>query len=301
MNILTTILAVALAPLFIGIVNQTKAFFAGRNGPGYLRLYADVWKLLGKSCPRHGHSTWVFAISQPASFASALAAAVIFPWGAVSGDACASSVPVALFFYLLGAGRFFFVLGALDAGNAFEGMGASREVQFSALVEPVIFIVLGFLALLTGETALAGMLAGTDAGTWSQNVVPIVLAAFAFIVALLSENCRVPFDDPETHLELTMIHEAMLLDTGGPDLAFAHYAAALKFELLSAFFVMMVLPSFGGEWVRLAAVFLGVAAFSVATGVVESVMARMRFLRTPQTLMGAALVAALAVFLFVCF
>ena len=301
MNILTTILAVVLAPLFIGIVNQTKAFFAGRKGPGYLRLYADVWKLLGKSCPRHEHSTWVFAISQPVSFASVLAAAVIFPWSAASDSACAASVPVALFFYLLGAGRFFFVLGALDAGNAFEGMGASREVHFSALVEPIIFIVLGFLTLLTGETAFAGMLAGANPGTWSQNVVPIVLAAFAFIVAILSENCRVPFDDPETHLELTMIHEAMLLDTGGPDLAFAHYAAALKFELLSAFFVMMILPSFGGEWVRLAAVFLGVAAFSVATGVVESVMARMRFQRTPQTLMGAALVAALAVFLFVCF
>ena len=301
MNILTTILAVALAPLFIGIVNQTKAFFTGRKGPGYLRLYADVWKLLGKSSPRHEHSTWIFSISQPASFASVLAAAVIFPWGAVCADACTTSVPVALFFYLLGTGRFFFVLGALDAGNAFEGMGASREVQFSALVEPVIFIVLGFLALLTGETALAGMLSGADAETWSQNVVPIVLAAFAFIVALLSENCRVPFDDPETHLELTMIHEAMLLDTGGPDLAFAHYAAALKFELLSAFFVMMTLPSFDGGWMRLAAVFLGVAAVSAATGVVESVMARMRFLRTPQTLMGAALVAALAVFLFVCF
>jgi formate hydrogenlyase subunit 4 len=243
----------------------------------------------------------VFGISQPASFASVLAAAVVFPWGTVSGGACAASVPVALFFYLLGAGRFFFVLGALDAGNAFEGMGASREVQFSALVEPVIFTVLGFLALLTGETALAGMLAGADAATWSQNVVPVVLAAFAFIVAFLSENCRVPFDDPETHLELTMIHEAMLLDTGGPDLAFAHYGAALKFELLAAFFVMMVLPSSGCEWMRTAAVFLGVATVSVATGVVESVMARMRFLRTPQTLMGAALVAALAVFLFVCF
>ena len=301
MNILTTILAVALAPLFTGIVNQTKAFFAGRRGPGYLRLYSDIWKLLGKSSPRHAHSTWIFGVSQPASFASVLAAAVVFPWGAVAGGACAASVPVALFFYLLGAGRFFFVLGALDAGNAFEGMGASREAQFSALVEPVIFIVLGFLALLTGETALAGMLAGADAATWSQNVVPIVLAAFAFIVAFLSENCRVPFDDPETHLELTMIHEAMLLDTGGPDLAFAHYGAALKFELLAAFFVMMVLPSFGGEWLRVAAVFLGVAAVSVATGVVESVMARMRFLRTPQTLTGAALVAALAVFLFVCF
>ena len=102
MNLLATILAVALAPLFIGIVNQTKAFFAGRRGPGYLRLYADIWKYLGKSSPRHNHSTWVFEIAQPAMLASVLAAAIVFPWSSVSGSLCAASVPVALFFYLLG-------------------------------------------------------------------------------------------------------------------------------------------------------------------------------------------------------
>jgi formate hydrogenlyase subunit 4 len=301
MNIPAILLAVALAPLFIGIVNQTKAFFAGRKGPGAFRLYANIWKLLGKSTPRPAHATWISDAAQPVALAAALAAAVVFPWGPAAGGAGALAVPAALFFYLMGAGRFFTVLGALDAGNAFEGMGASREVQFSALVEPVVFIVLGFLSLLAGETSLAGMLSGSAAGNWRQDAVPLVLAAFAFMVALLSENGRVPFDDPETHLELTMIHEAMLLDVGGPDLAFAFCGAALKFELMAAFFVMMVLPDFGGGWVRFAAVLAGVAAVSVAVGAVESAMARMRLLKTPQALMGAALVAALAVFLFVCF
>ena len=300
MNILSVILASVLAPLLIGIVNQTKAFFGGRRGPGFLRLYFDIWKLLRKSCPRPSQSTWIFDIAQPVSLASTIAAAIVFPW-TVSPDGFAAAVPAALFFYLLGAGRFFTVLGALDAGNVFEGMGASREVQFSALVEPIVFIVLGFLVLLTGETSLAGMLGGATFEAWTKNAVPIVLVSFAFMVAFLSENCRVPFDDPETHLELTMIHEAMLLDVGGPDLAFALYGAALKFELLAAFLVMTAVPSFGGVWERFLVTFLGAVLVAVSVGVVESVMARMRFLKTPQTLMGAALVAALAVFLSVFF
>lgn len=299
MNILCVMLAVVTAPLFIGIVNQTKAFFAGRRGPGVFRLYADICKLLRKSCPRPEHSTWIFDVAQSASLASVIAATVVFPW--TGGGGLAALVPAALFFYLLAAGRFFTVVGALDAGNAFEGMGASREVQFSALVEPIIFTILGFLVLLTGDISLSGALSGIAPESWKANVIALVLAFIAFLAVFLLENCRVPFDDPETHLELTMIHEAMLLDVGGPDLAFALYGAALKFELLAAFLVMMFMPCFGHGWKHVAAMFIAIALLSVATGIVESVMARFRFLKTPHTLMGAALVAALAVLIHVCF
>jgi formate hydrogenlyase subunit 4 len=123
----------------------------------------------------------------------------------------------------------------------------------------------------------------------------------AFFAIFLLENCRVPFDDPETHLELTMIHEAMLLDVGGVDLAFALYAAALKFELLAAFLVSMVLPASGAGWTRVGVVFAGVVLVAVATGVIESAMARMRFLKTPQFLAGTAMIAVLAVLFYVCF
>lgn len=299
MNILCIIIAVVLAPLFIGVVNQTKAFFGGRRGPGLFRLYADIRKLLGKSCPRPENSTWLFDISQSASIAAVAAAVVVFPW--TGGGGVAALVPAALFFYLLAAGRFFTVVGALDAGNAFEGMGASREVQFSALAEPVVFIVLGFLVFLAGDISLSGVLSGVSPSEWKENVIPLVLVFLAFIAVFLLENCRVPFDDPETHLELTMIHEAMLLDVGGPDLAFALYGAALKFELLAAFLVMMFMPSFGSGWLHVLALFSGIALLSVATGVIESIMARMRFLKSPQTIMGVALIAALAVLVFVCF
>ena len=299
MNILSIILAAVLSPFFIGVVNQTKAFFAGRKGPGFFRLYFTIGKLLRKSRMLPENSTWIFDIAQSASLASVAVAVIIFPW---TGDGGVSSfVPVAFFFYILAAGRFLTVLGALDAGNAFEGMGSSREVQFSAFAEIVVFIVLGFLVFLSADTSLSGVLSGIGVEDWKDNVIPLVLVFLAFVAVFLSENCRVPFDDPETHLELTMIHEAMLLDVGGPDLAFALYGAALKFELLAAFLVMMVMPCFGNGWVHAAALFAGVGLVSVAVGVIESVMARMRFLKSPQSLMGAALIASLAVLVFVCF
>lgn len=299
MNILSVILAAVLAPLFIGIVNQTKAFFGGRRGPGFLRLYRDIFKLVRKTCPRPSPSSWIFDISQCVSLASVAVAAVVFPW---SGCGIGSTtVPAVLFFYILAAGRFFTVIGALDAGNAFEGMGASREMQFASLVEPVVFVVLGFLVMLNGDVSLSNALAGVSAETWRESIVALVLVFAAFYAVFLLENCRVPFDDPETHLELTMIHEAMLLDVGGVDLAFALYGAALKFELLAAFLVTMFVPVLDNPWIHSAVVFGGVALMSLVTGVVESVMARMRFFKTPQILLGALLMASLAVFFLACF
>ena len=296
MNIISIIAAALLAPLFIGIVNQTKAFFGGKKGPGLFRLYRDLAKLLRKSCPRPEQSSWIFAVAQPVALASALTAAIVFPWNGAASSPLALTTSAALFFYLLGTGRIFTLLASLDAGSAFEGMGSSREVQFSALLEPIIFIIIGFLVLLSDGTSLASILSEASRGSWIDHAVPLALAALAFFVVFLSENCRVPFDDPETHLELTMIHEAMLLDTAGPDLAFALYGAALKFELTAAFLAMMVLPAFDSSLMRLLAVFAMVAAISVATGIVESTMARMRFLKSPLALIGAALIAVLAIF-----
>lgn len=292
MNGLIVILALILAPLFPGIVNQVKAGFAGRRGPGCFRLYFDLAKLLRKSCPRSATSTWIFDLAPSVSLAATILAAIVFPWGGLAAWMSAPAFPV-LFFYLLGAGRFFTVLGALDTGSAFEGMGASREVQFSALVEPSVFIILGFLAMLfpAGDGAL-----------WTRHAVPLLLAGIAFFAILLSECCRVPFDDPETHLELTMIHEAMILDNAGPDLAYILYGSALKFEILAAFLVSMLLPDSAGCGLAGAAMlFAGVALTAVATGVVESCMARMRFLKTPQILLSVMLLASLGAALFILF
>ena len=300
MNILTFLLAAILAPLLLGIVNQTKAFFAGRRGPGLFRLYFDLAKLLRKSCPRSSTSTWIFDLAPAVSLAATILAAIVFPWGPDTG-VCAS-VSAVLFFYLLGTGRFFTVLGALDTGSAFEGMGASREVQFSALVEPIVFVILGFLVLLTDNTSLGGLLGGYDGGAWTHHSFSLILTAVAFFAILLCENCRVPFDDPETHLELTMIHEAMILDNAGPDLAFILYGAALKFELLAAFLVAMLIPKLSvGPEAKVTLLFGGTLVVSVIVGIVESVIARMRFLKTPQILLGTMMIATLGAVLFVLF
>lgn len=300
MKLLSAVSAALLAPLFVGIVNQTKAFFAGRRGPGLFRLYFEIAKLLRKSCPRSTTSTWIFDAAPAVSLASTLVAAAVFPWGPQPG--AAASACAALFFYLLAAGRFFTVLGALDTGSAFEGMGASREVQFSALAEPALFVVLGFLVLLTGSSSLGGMLGGYDPADWTHHSVSLVLVGVSFFVILLCESSRVPFDDPETHLELTMVHEAMVLDNSGPDLAFILYGAALRTVLLAAFLVAMLLPNLGGgEWTRTFAVFGGTALVAVVVGVVESVMARMRFLKTPRVLLAALMTAVLGTLLFALF
>ncbi len=300
MNILTFLLALLLAPLLPGLTNQTKAFFAGRRGPGLFRLYFDLAKLLRKSCPRSDAATWIFDLAPAASLAATILAAAVFPWGPHAG--LAASVSAVLFFYLLGTARFLTVLGALDTGSAFEGMGASREVQFSALVEPIVFTILGFLVLLTGNTSLDELLGGYAGAAWTHHAFALILVAVAFFAVLLCENCRVPFDDPETHLELTMIHEAMILDNAGPDLAFILYGAALKFELLAAFLVALLVPgrSVGPE-ARTALLLAGLLVTAVLTGVVESVMARMRFTKTPQVLLGAFMIATLGTMLYILF
>jgi len=306
MNVFYTLLALILAPLFPGITNQTKAFFAGRRGPGLFRLYFDLAKLIRKSSPRSLTTTWLFDLAPSIALAATLLAALVFPWTLTTTSQSLTTLSPVLFFYLLGTGRFFTVLGALDTGSAFEGMGASREVQFSALVEPAVFVILGFLVLLSGESGLAGMLAGYPTDAWAHHSVSLLLAGIAFFALLLSECCRVPFDDPETHLELTMIHEAMILDNAGPDLAYIHYGAALKFELLAAFMVAMLLPSFGGatasgEVLRFGTLIGGISVTAVFVGIVESVMARMRFLKTPQILLATLMLAALGTLLFVMF
>ncbi len=300
MNYLAIILALVLAPLLPGVVNQTKAFFAGRKGPGYLRLYFDLAKLLRKSCPRSATTTWVFDMAPAAALASTLIAALLFPWSPLSG--LAGTTSLALFFYLLAFGRVLTVLGALDTGSAFAGMGASREVQFAALAEPLIFTILGFVVLLTGTDTLAGLVSGYDQNLWTENSISLILIGVAFILFLLCECSRVPFDDPETHLELTMIHEAMILDNSGPDLAMILYGSALKFELFAAFLVAMLLPKFQDAnllWSLL--LFVGIFALAIVVGIVESVMARMRFLKTPQILMGGIILTILATLLFILF
>lgn len=275
--IFNLVAALLLAALMVGFVNKTKAKFAGRRGASVFQLYYDLAKLLAKGSPRSLSSTWIFDLAPIVSLVAIISGGALI----LVSDALSSRhlIPVALFagFYLLGTARFWTVLAARDVASAFPDMGSAREVQFSAFVEAILFAVLGFLAVERSEVS-----------------VQVVLVAVAAFVMLLSENCRVPFDDPETHLELTMIHEAMILDNSGPDLAFILYGAALKLWIFAAFFLMVILPE-GAVWGAL--IVPGALVVGVLVGAVESSMARMRFTKTPFVLSSAFALAVLALVL----
>ncbi len=291
------IAGLAAAPLLTGVINRTKAFFAGRTGPPPLQPYFDLAKLLRKGAVYSRTTTWIFRTGPIVGLASVLVAAALTPLG---GAPAVVAFPgdLILFAYLLGLIRFFTVLAALDTGSAFEGMGASREVTFSALAEPALLLGLAVVARKTGRLSLSGMFAGDAASSWAHAGPAVLLVAGALLVILLAENARIPVDDPNTHLELTMIHEVMVLDHGGPDLAFILYTSAVKLWILGALLVNVLLPVRTGVAALDALVaFGGMFGLAVAVGVIESVMARLRLVRVPQLLVAAGALAGLAMFL----
>jgi formate hydrogenlyase subunit 4 len=177
-------------------------------------------------------------------------------------------------------------------------MGASREVQFSALAEPVLLLGLAAIARITGSCSLSAMLPGLSPQIWVAAGSALAMIAVSFIAILLAENARIPVDDPNTHLELTMIHEVMVLDHSGPDLAFILYSAALKLWVMSALLIGIILPVHTGNY------FLDIPAALACTillaaliGVIESIMARLRLLRVPQLLVGAGAISVMGLIL----
>ena len=296
-SLVSPLLGLALAPLLVGVINRTKAFFAGRQGPPLGQLYYDWWKLLRKGAVYSRTTTWVFRAGPVTALACTLAALCLVPLLQVPAllSFAGDFVVVA---YLLGLARWFTVLAALDTGSSFEGMGASREVQFSTFAEPALLLGLGTLVLMVGEKSLSGLFSRLNVGHWLQFGPSLILVFAALFLVLLAENARLPVDDPNTHLELTMIHEVMVLDHGGPDFALIQYAAALKLWVFAALTVAVLLPvEAGSPWLSLAVGTAGVMAVGIGVGVLESTMARLRLLTVPQFLWGATVLAAVALLL----
>jgi formate hydrogenlyase subunit 4 len=291
------VLALALAPLLMGVINRTKALFAGRRGPPLLQTYYDITKLFGKGAVYSRTTSWVFRAGPVVGLAAVLGALAVVP---LAGAPAVLAFPgdLVLLAYGLGLMRLFTVLAALDTGSAFEGMGASREVQFSALAEPALLLALAVLVKRAGLESLTDIYGPmTVSSVWSAGPVALLVAA-ALLVVLLAENARIPVDDPNTHLELTMIHEVMVLDHSGPDFAMITYAAALKLWVLGALLVGLVLPVRTGYLAAdLAVAVAGMLALAVVVGVIESTMARLRLARVPHLLAAAVVLAGLALVL----
>ncbi len=285
-------LSLLLAPLLQGIINRVKAKFAGRKGKPLLQLYYDLWKLLHKSSVYPACSSWAFRAGPVVSLASAVLALTMIPVGTHPGLISFTGDFVALA-YLLAAGRFSTMLAALDTGSAFEGMGASREATFGAMAEPALLICFLLMGFWSGSYSLSGMLGHSSFERWAMHWPVLSLLGVAFFLLLLLENSRIPADDPNTHLELTMIHEVMVLDHGGPELAFIEYAAALKLWIFCAIVTGVTVPVFPSVFDAFFA-FLGIFGCAVCIGLVESCTARLRMERVPHLPAMAGALAALA-------
>jgi formate hydrogenlyase subunit 4 len=287
-------LALILAPLLLGVINRTKAIYAGRRGQPLLQVYFDLWKLVHKGAAYSQTTTWVFRAGPVIGLAAVLGALLLAPFAGASGI-LAFSGDILLLAYFLGVMRFFTVLAALDTGSSFEGMGASREVLFSALAEPAFLLGLAALARETGSFSLSGIFPAISTALWLQAGPVLALVAAALLIVFLAENARIPVDDPNTHLELTMIHEVMVLDHSGPDFAFILYGGALKMWVLGAFIINTVVPvRTGNPWLDIGPAVAGMFCLAVLVGVIESSMARLRLLRVPLLLVGATVLSALA-------
>ncbi len=294
LSVLPPLCALLLAPLLPGVVARTRCWLTGRRGPPLLQAYADVRKLLAKDAVYSRTTTGVFRAGPLVGLAAVATAAAIVPFGAAPAP-LAFPGDLVLFCGLLALMRFVTVLAALDTGSAFEGMGASREVQFAALAEPALVLALAVVVRSTGSLSLGGAFAALTPAAWAHQGAALVLVLGTLFVVYLTENARVPVDDPGTHLELTMIHEVMVLDHGGPDLGLIQYAAALKLWVLGALLVGLALPVQGlVPWAGPPVALAGMLALAVLVGVVETVMARLKLVAVPQLLVGATALALLA-------
>ena len=279
------LLIAGLSPLLAGIIARTKALVAGRRGAPLLQLYFDLIRLFRKQMVLSTTTTWVFRAGPLLAVVVPLLAMSFIPFGGI-GAPFSFSGDFVFFAYLFGLARFFTVLAALDTGSSFEGMGAAREATFSCLAEPTLFIIFVVLARISGGLTLDTMLHASGAG------MPLLLSGVCLFIVVLAENCRIPFDDPNTHLELTMIHEVMVLDHSGPDFGLILYGAAMKLFVLGALLADLILPPSSGSLLLDAGLFAMIMlALAVGIGLVESAMARLRLPRVPQLLVGTSLLS----------
>ncbi|MBN1962826.1 MAG: NADH-quinone oxidoreductase subunit H [Deltaproteobacteria bacterium] len=282
--------------LLLGVIGKTKAAFAGCNGPPLWQPYFDVIKLLRKDSIFSNSTTWVFRAGPVVSLVTALLALSLVPLGghpaliSFAGD-------FVLFAYLLGLGRFFTIAAALDTGSAFEGMGSAREAAFSCLTEPALFLGLVVLVRISSSLSLSHMLGSYLNNAWHQYGASLVLVVVSLFIILLAENSRIPFDDPNTHLELTMIHEVMVLDHSGPALGFIQYGAALKLFVMAAIIVRLIIPFNTGIFSSWGIFIVSMIGLAIGIGVIESIMARLRLTQVPILLIAACLLSAFGIIL----
>jgi formate hydrogenlyase subunit 4 len=275
---------------FTGIISRTKSISSGRKGPGIMQPVKDVIRLFKKGSVYSGTTSIIFRIAPPIYFSSVLMACLVIPFSSYKGIVSFDGDFI-FFAYILALGKFFNIISAMDTGSSFEGMGASREALFSLFAEPAFFILIGSFALLTGNTSFFDIFSTLHLGS-SITYTLGGLAACVLVLIAMIENSRMPVDDPKTHLELTMIHEVMVLDNSGFDLGLILSAGYLKFAMYGAIIADFFIGSLSLIW-ALPLFLLIQALFAVTVGLIESFMARFRMNHNPQFILALSSVSFL--------
>jgi formate hydrogenlyase subunit 4 len=314
------LLAIVTALFFPGIILRVKSIASGRKGPGILQPWKNILLLLRKGSVISTTTSFVFRIAPVIYLSTVICSLLLLPFPGMpslfgfDGD-------FVLFAYLLALGKFLFILGALDTGSSFEGMGANREALYSMLAEPAFFVLFGTLALLTGHTSMQQIFESFQFAGHNSFIIGFI-AVYLLVQIAMIENSRMPVDDPKTHLELTMIHEVMILDHSGFDLALVQIGTALKFAMYGLLIANFLVPgdlvnsdqlivssgqgivnSFGEGWrlvMQVGVYFMVQVVFAALIGLMESFRARKKLVRNPQfivTLTSIALVAFILVLL----
>jgi formate hydrogenlyase subunit 4 len=290
-----TILTFLASLIFPGIVIKTKAKLEGRKGPGLLQPFKDISRLLKKGSVYSQTTSVIFQIAPVIYLASIITASLFIPFGETPG-LLSFEGDFVFFAYILAIGKFLMIIGAMDTGSGFEGMGANREALYSMLVEPAFFIIVGSMTLLTNSVSFHDFYLGIYSSS-NLTYLLVIVCIFLLLQIVLVENSRVPVDDPKTHLELTMVHEVMVLDNSGFDLAIINYCTALKFALYGSLIANFFIPAGAPQGVQLI-VFMSVQiGCAILIGISESFRARNKMAKNPQwilTLSAISLIVFLA-------
>lgn len=276
---LSLILILIAAAFFTGVIIRVKSISSGRKGPGIFQPLFDVARLFKKGVVYSETTSFIFQIAPTIYFSSVVMAMLVVPFGQSKGILSFDGDFI-FFAYILALGKFFSIISAMDTGSSFEGMGASREALYSMFAEPAFFILMGSLALLTGYTNFHEMFAALHIGSYISYALAI-LGTFVLMMIAMVENSRMPIDDPKTHLELTMVHEVMILDNSGFDLGLILTAGYLKFAIYGALVVNLFIGVFPYHY---SIPMFFVIQFVLASGVgfIESFMARFRMSHNAQ-------------------
>src|SRR6266436_4249270 len=297
---LQLVLLLLMAPLLSGIIKSLKAKLQTRRGPSVFQTYRDVLKLLRKGMVIPDTASWIFSAAPYVVFGTATLVGLMIPM-------TTTDAPLSLFggvlavVYLLALGRFFLALGGLDAGSSFGGLGSSREMTISAIAEPALMLAVFTVALAAGSTNLSIVAQSALGQSWRFLAPSQMLAFAALFIVLIAETGRIPVDNPATHLELTMIHEAMILEYSGPYLALIEWSAWMKQMILMTLLMNVFFPyglsadgSPAGVVISVALFLSKLALLASAVALVETGNAKLRLFRVPELLAVAFVLSALA-------